>query len=303
MTHRRRRRAQIGGFLEHRRGAPAVPREMSRRAAEEQANRAPRAVRRRELERACGGLLHPADSIAADDRLEAGEPCRQRAGAAGIRAAPHCGCRRRGEVACLGGVPGRDEAVGGRERERRVARELIATEAGQPSLDDFVASLGEVPDDAWPKEISGPHGIVGVHCMRDRPIDIPVRLVPQARALVERAHELGSRPPQLRAERVAEQPMPPEVLVSGIERTQQRGGPLQARQDAPRTSALEHRVADRTGQLVDDRRPDGKIGEVRRQRRQHLVAEILGEGMVVASEPAERAADVDLVAQRQGREI
>jgi len=148
-----------------------------------------------------------------------------------------------------------------------------------------------------------PARIVRVHGVGDSPIEIAVRLVPQARALVERAHELGSRPPQLGTQRVAEQAMPPVALVSGIERTQQRRGPLQPRQDAPRPGALENRVADRARQLVEHRRPDGKLGQLARQRREHLVAEILGETVIIASEAVERSAQVDLFPERQGREV
>ena len=123
-----RRGAQIRAFLEQRRGAGAVAGQMERGAAEEQARSDATGCPRgsRSQARSAASPIAPS-RLATDHRFDAGEPRasseRRRSGAS-----PGPGRRRRhGEVACLGRVPGRQEAVCGRERERRVAGELLAS--------------------------------------------------------------------------------------------------------------------------------------------------------------------------------
>ena len=138
------------------------------------------------------------------------------------------GGRRDREMARLRRVPGSQEAVRGGERQRRVAGKLLSGEAGQPALDDLVAPLRHVRDDARPEQVSRPHGIVRAHGMGDRPVGISARLAPGAGPVVQRPHELGGGAAELRGERVSEQPVPPIPLVRGVERKQQRGRPFES---------------------------------------------------------------------------
>ena len=285
--------AEIRAFLERRRGRGAVAGQMERGAAQEQADRAPLAVLGLALAGAPGHVSHPADVMATQRRLDHGEPRGQRARAVG-RAPVDGRCRRSGEMARFGHVPGGQEAVRARERERRVTGELLATEGGQPFLNELVASLADVGHDPRRQQISRAHRVVRVHGMSDRVVQISVPLKPGARAIMERTNVLGADAPQFRTERVAKQPVPSETFVSAVERAQERAGLCQAAQHQRGPAPLKHGVAYRPRELVEHRRPDDELGHISWQPGQNLVAEVLGQTMIIAAQTGDCGAHVGL---------
>ena len=128
-------------------------------------------------------------------------------------------------------------------------------------------------------------------------------LVPGRRAAVQRRHEVrpGSRelvPQQLREEMVVAIP-----LALGVERHQQEAGPLEVLEPPRRARASGDPVAERSAQAIKDRRREQERAHVRRLGVEHLEAEIVDDGPVVARERRDERARVLAPRQRQRGEL
>ena len=196
----------------------------------------------------------------------------------------------------LGGVARDQEAVRRAQRERCVARQFLFAEARQPTLHDVVATLCDVGDDARPEQVAGSDRVAGTDRVTDRVIGVAARLVPRARPAVEHRHELRFGSSQLRTQHVAEQRVPPVPFVRGVQGAQQRARLLEIGQHEPRSLPFEHCVAHRARQFVQHGRPHRELAQRGRQRRKHLVAEILGERVIVAADTLDRLREVRLAA-------
>ena len=86
-----------------------------------------------------------------------------------------------------------------------------------------------------------------------------------------------------------------EVLVDAVDGAQEKTGARQVAERAPGPGRVEHGVAQRTGQIAEDRRAHEELTRLARQLRQHLVAEEVGDDAVVAPESFEGAIVVGLI--------
>ena len=135
-----------------------------------------------------------------------------------------------------------------------------------------------------PQQISRAHEIVRVHGMGDRMVGISVPLEPRARAVMERPARARGGPPQLRTRACRE-----TARASGNAREPGRAGaaagwPFKPPEHQRGPAPLEHGVAHRPRQLLEHRRPHRELDHVGGEHRQNLVAEVLGETMIVAAQ-------------------
>src|ERR1700760_721517 len=97
--------------------------------------------------------------------------------------------------------------------------------------------------------------------------------------------------------------MPAKAIVPPIQRYEHLAGPRELSKLARRRSLLEHCVAQRARQLVDNRGTSEEPRALSRKGSEHLVAEVLGHEVIVTGEAPQAAAHVILVAKRQRGEI
>ena len=143
----------------------------------------------------------------------------------------------------------------------------------------------------------GPVDVAGGVRVRDRGLRGSARLVPRRRALVELTDELGLSPLQLVAEELAELAVvavPAAFPVEADEEEVRRGQRLELRRGSGR---LEHCVAQRPAQPVEDRRSRHEADVVRIQAGERLEVEVVGQEAVAAAllrglaRPRRRVAD------------
>ena len=85
-------------------------------------------------------------------------------------------------------------------------------------------------------------------------------------------------------EDVAEEPVVPVPLATAIERDEEQVGGGEFLQHLRGPACIEHRITERAAEVFQDRRTGEKRDRDRREVRQHLGAEVVGDEDVVAGE-------------------
>jgi hypothetical protein len=138
--------------------------------------------------------------------------------------------------------------------------------------------------------------------MVDRGRQVPALLEVDARAAVHLALQGRVGAVQLCAQHLDDERVQPEVLLGAVGRAQRRGRAPQLEQHLSRVSTIQHRVAHRPGERGEDRGLGEEGQALRRQVREQLGPQVVGDRPVVARELRHRTGDVALGADRDAGE-
>ena len=184
----------------------------------------------------------------------------------------------------------------GRERQRRAALDLLLGEPGEPGDDGRVPPPGGIFRDKVVYQVACAVGVPGGDRVLDRPVGVLVLDEPGAGAPVEIWLHLGLDSVEIPHQGGAQQAVETEPATLSVQRVDQEERPGQLCQDRFRARLVENRVAELTGEAIEDRDPPHESQLLGRQPRGELVLYVLGDDPVVPGEfgyPAHRALAFD----------
>ena len=200
-------------------------------------------------------------------------------------------------------VPARKVGGRGRERERGHVRDLVLGELRQPAEHGHAPAAEHIAGHVLPEQVSRRPRVAGGDRVADRPLGVVVLGVPGARQPVQLALAAGLEPAQLRPQGPGEEPVDAVALIGAIERHDQQVRARELRKRLPGAGALQHGVAERPGELVEDRAAHEELSLRGGSVRQHLVAQVVGHEPVAAGEGRQRLLQVRLGAHGQRGEV
>ena len=134
-------------------------------------------------------------------------------------------------------------------------------------------------------------------------VHLAVGLVPFARAAVQLGLALGLEPPQLAAQRLAQEPVEAERVLVPVEWQEHHVPAREIAQHPRRAVAAQHRVAGGARQPVEHGLAPEEGEHARGDVVEQLVPEVGRHDAVLASEPRRGVRGAGLVSQRDGREV
>ena len=173
---------------------------------------------------------------------------------------------------------------GGGEGERGIRGELLGPEAVQPRAYVRGAAVRDPAGRDRPQPASRLARVARRDRVLERGRDLALALVPFAGATVQLGGARRLAAALLGAQHLAQQRVVAVLRVGRVERHERDARPREVAQHGARPVRAQDRVAHRTGQRAEDRRAHQERDARRRQPRQHLVAQVVGEEPVVAGE-------------------
>jgi hypothetical protein len=173
----------------------------------------------------------------------------------------------------------------------------------EPLAQGRVASLARVLGGLEPDQPPGALALTGGDRVLDSAVEVVVRRVPLARALVQDPLEPGAAAAQLRLEHLLQQRVVTVLVVATVEGHEQHVRPRHAPQRLRRALALEDRVAQRAEEAIEEGGPGEEVALGFGEPGEEGIADVVGDETVVAVEIVDRHFDVVRGAQREGREV
>ena len=164
----------------------------------------------------------------------------------------------------------------------------------------------ELPEPAAPNELEVPLDqqlghhlrVAGSGGVLDRLLREPVRATPSRRAAAQLARGVA---PELELQNLAEQMVVAIPLPAGVERDQEHVRAREVREHRNRVLAPENRVAQLGGEAPQHRGAHQEVPDVRRERRQNLVCQIVADLASAARELPHPPVGVLKIAKPQRR--
>ena len=302
LDHGRRRRRAVAGGLELEPGRLGLALQLQGHAAQKAGQRPPRALGLQERVGPRGVGAHLAHAVAPDPGPHQGHP-----GLDGLP--PPCGALRvparggdrRPALRLVESPPG-ERAGGCRQGQQRGVRQLLVAEARQRCPDALVASLREALERGAPEQATRSRQVGGLDGVPQGGVAVAVGVEPAARSPVQAGGltRLGSG--QLRAENLSEERV---VAVGGpaaVEDLERHAGVREGFELARRAGAVEHGVAQRRRQALEDRGSPEEIAPFGREPGEKLLVHVVGHVAVVAAEGLDACAR-PLLGKRQRRQV
>jgi hypothetical protein len=190
-----------------------------------------------------------------------------------------------------------------RQCERRGCAHVRRAEARQPSIDQLAAGSGQVRGHVVEQQVAGRACVARLGSVDDGGLDVAVGGQPAAGPGVGLARCRRVLDDEAGAQRVGQEAVVPVRAARAVEGDQEAGPPREVLEDLRRVRAVEHRVAQRPGQAVQDRRAPEEGLLAGREGGEDLVAHELPGNAVLAREPRQRGEGIGLGDRPARREV